>query len=200
MNLPTPSSALPRQASPESSSNFGSSGTGLNLPPRRATSVTIDVPAGSAGSTLTLPDPVRSGVFGGAVSPSPTGLPSTGFPANSDTNSRDADGRFPAVTPGTSVTPPMPQPSLRPQPPVPAPSVSPGSAAAYQYRDAPPQQFQPATHWQAVPQIQPSHQTGWRVMPGAYSQNNTQQPQVQRQQQPLTPSERVIYLSPPPRR
>ena len=186
---------------PEPASNFESSGTGINLPPRRATSVTIDIPKGSSGTTLSLPDPLRSGEFGGASSPAES--PSTGLPTRNDATRKVPGSGFPAVSPGASGPPPTPEPSLRPQPPLPVPSALPdGSSAAYQYPGIPPQQFQPATHWQAVPQRQPSQQTNWRVMQGAGSQPVPPQSQQQTQdlRRPLTPSERVIYLSPPPRR
>jgi hypothetical protein len=217
----TPQPTLPQPFRRQPAPNYGSQGTGITLPPRRATSVTIDVPPGSAGTTLTLPDPARSGsTFGGdAGSPFPDAETSTTTPG-------------PAGAPLKPVTP---EPSLRPQPPIPMPSVLPGPASTYrmprqqtvpqfsavqhantqpvmrQYPAVPPQQFQqtpqfrPATHWQAVPQRQqPQPQTNWRVMPGAY----TQQPGVQQgfqqraqpQRQIATPSERVIYLPPPPRR
>jgi hypothetical protein len=230
--FPTPTTKLP-QPSTQPAPSSGLPGTGITLPPRRATSVTIDVPPGSAGTTLSLPDPVRSGSnFGGAAgSPLP-------------------DARTPEATPSPAtapLTPSTPEPSLRRQPPTPVPSVIPGPAATYrvpnypsvpqqvaprqavpqfsavqhaqaqpvirQYSTAPQQfprqqqlqpvqQFQPATHWQAVPQRQPQQQRNWRVIPGAYAQPSgpQQMPQVQPQRLQPTPSERVIFLPPPPRR
>ena len=240
--IPAPAATLP-QPFTQPAPNYGSQGTGITLPPRRATSVTIDVPPGSAGSTLSLPDPARSGSnFGGAA-----GSP---FP----------EAGTPQATPspaGAPLRPLTPEPSLRRQPPTPMPSVIPGPAATYrmpyrqtvpqqmvpgqmvpgqivpgqavpqfppvqyanaqpmigQYPAVPPQQqqiqqiqptqqFQPATHWQAVPQQQPQPQRNWRVIPGAYIQQPgmQQMPQAQPQRLQPTPSERVIYLPPPPRR
>ena len=230
--LSAPATKLPQpfvQPAPDN----GSQGTGITLPPRRATSVTIDVPHGSAGTTLSLPDPVRSGSnFGGAAG-SPT--PDTGTPEATPN---------PA---GAPLRPLTPEPSLRRQPPTPQPSIIPGPAATFrmpayqavpqqmvprqavpqfppvQHANAQPvtrqyptvpqqiqpqqqlqsrQQFQPATHWQAVPQRQPQQQRNWRVMPGAYIQQRgiQQMPQVQPQRLQPTPSERVIFLPPPPRR
>jgi hypothetical protein len=219
----TPQSSLPQPFLPQPAPNYGSQGTGITLPPRRATSVTIDIPAGSAGTTLSLPDPARSGSTFGGDAGSP--FPETGNPATTPN---------PAVAPLKPLTP---EPSLRPQPPVPMPSAIPGPASTYrmppqqfvpqqtvpqfpavqhantqpavrQYPAVPPQQFQqrprfqPATHWQAVPQRQPQQQTNWRVIPGAHLQQpDVQQlPQAQPQRRIATPSERVIYLPPPPRR
>jgi hypothetical protein len=91
--------------------------------------------------------------------------------------------QFPAVQHANT------QPAMRQYPAVPT----------RQLQHTPP--FQPATHWQAVPQQQPQQQTGWRVMPGAYPRPGIQQiPQAQPQRRIATPSERVIYLPPPPRR
>ena len=212
--------AAPQQSLPQPLQNYGSSGTGVPLPPRRATSVTIDIPPGSAGTSLSLPDPVRSGSnFGGTSLPSP-------------------DNAAPSATPGNTGRPLTPEPSLRPQPPAPRPSVVPGSDTTYRMlplqaapqfsaiqqannrpmphansqpmmrqgstvppQQFPTQQFQPATHWQAVPQMQPQQQTGWRVIPGAYPPAVNRQNAVQPpQHRSPTPSERVIYLPPPPRR
>ncbi|MFT4556755.1 MAG: hypothetical protein ACI93T_002615 [Porticoccaceae bacterium] len=228
--LPDPATTI-RQPLPQPTRNYGSSGTGITLPPRRATSVTIDIPPGSAGTTLSLPDPVQSGGgggFGGAAgSPRPDapGIPSLPVPNS-----------VPSTTPGDTGLPLTPEPSLRRQPPLPMPSVVPGPASTYrmphpqsipqfpavqhantqqvqrQYSTAPMQQlppqqiqrqqFQPATHWQAVPQQQPQQRTGWRVIPGTYPQPSIQQRVIphQPQRRMPTPSERVIYLPPPPRR
>lgn len=233
--LSAPAATLPQPIT-QPAPNYGSQGTGITLPPRRATSVTIDVPPGSAGTTLSLPDPVRSGsTLGGAA-----GSPS------SETGTPEATPN-PA---GTPLRPLTPEPSLRRQPPTPQPSIIPGPAATFrmpayqavpqqmvprqvvpqfppvQHANAQPvirqyptvpqqmqpqlqpgQQFQPATHWQAVPQQQSQQQRNWRVMPGAYIQQrgiqqpgNQQLPQVEPQRLQPTPSERVIFLPPPPRR
>ena len=226
-SLPTATTKLP-QPIIQPASGYSSPGTGLTLPPRRSTNVTINVPPGTAGTTLSLPDPVRSGSnFGGATESS---LPEIGTP--------DAT-QSPAKTPLKSLTP---EPSLRRQPPRPVPSFIPGSAATYrkpgfqsvpqqvapgqavrqfsaiqqataqpvtrqypavsQQQLQPVQQFKPAKHWQAVPQRQQQQQRNWRVIPRAYYQlPGTQQiPQVQPQRLQPTPSERVIFLPPPPRR
>lgn len=219
-----------------SESNFrypvnGLPGTGISLPPRRATSVTIDIPPGSSGTTLSLPDPVNSKAFDGTPVSPPVGLP-----ADSGTNIPLPNSAVPTVQPA----PPATQPLNRSQPPVPVPSTLPGPAAAlqsptqqpvsgfrpmqytnagvmrsglYQTASAQPIQsqpamqhqtstaFQPATHWQPVPQrpvIQQPPRTNWRVMQGAYQQ--VPQAPVQSQQRLQTPSERVIMLGPPPRR
>lgn len=224
-----PQTAPPQQSLPQTSPYSGSTGTGITLPPRRATSVTIDIPPGSAGTTLSLPDPARSGSnFGGAADSLRQGIPED----PKATRTVPSSGT-PSATPGDAGRPLTPEPSLRPQPPIPMPSVVPGPNTTYrmpplqtvpqfpavqhantqpvmrQYPTAPlqqfqTQQFQPATHWQAVPQQQPQQQTDWRVIPGAYPQ---QQPSIQQnavqpspQRPMLTPSERVIYLAPPPRR
>jgi len=233
--LPTPETTT-RQPLPQPTPNYGSSGTGITLPPRRATSVTIDIPPGSTGTTLSLPDPARSGGgFGGAAGSPPSGTRANSAPTLPVPNS------VPSTTPGDTGLPLTPEPSLRRQPPLPMPSVVPGPASTYrmpqpqsipqfpavqhantqqtqrQYstdprQQLPPQQllpqqfqrqqFQPATHWQAVPQQQPQQQTGWRVIPGAYPQPGIQQRVIPQQPQRRlpTPSERVIYLPPPPRR
>lgn len=216
LSLPTPGST-PQSSLSQPAPNYESQGTGIRLPPRRATSVTIDIPAGSAGTTLSLPHPGTSGRTIG-----------------DDAGSAILDTGTPATTPGAPeapLKPPIVEPSLRPQPPVPMPSALPGPASTYrippgqtvpqfsavQHADtAPamrqfpfvptqqlqqPPQFQPATHWQAVPQQQPRQQTTWRVMPGVYPRSGIQQmPQAQPQRRIATPSERVIYLPPPPRR
>lgn len=242
LDLPTPR-ATTREPLSQPTLNFGSTrnnaptGTGITLPPRRATSVTIDIPPGSAGTTLSLPDPVQSGRnSAGTAGPSRSTAPANPAPTLPVPNS---DG--PPATPGDAGLPLTPEPSLRRQPPLPTPSVVPGPASTNrmpplqaipqfpavqhantqqvqrQYPTAPPQQlqtrqfqsqqFQPATHWQAVPRQQPQQQRGWRVIPGAYPQPGVQQRAIQQrsfQQQPQrripTPSERVIYLPPPPRR
>lgn len=237
LGLPTPG-ATTRQPIPQPAPNYGpprnneSTGTGITLPPRRATSVTIDIPPGSAGTTLSLPDPVQSGGnFGGTAGPSKTGTPASPAPTLPIPNSG-----VPSATPGDAGLPLTPEPSLRRQPPLPMPSVVPGPASTNhlpqlqaipqfpavqhantqqvqrQYSKAPPQQFQTqqfqrATHWQAVPLQQPQQRSGWRVIPGAYPQPGVQQRVIQQRsfQQPPqrripTPSERVIYLPPPPRR
>ena len=229
--------AAPQQSLPQPLPSYGSSGTGTTLPPRRATSVTIDIPPGSAGTSLSLPDPVRSGSnFGGAA-----GSPLPGTPANSGATLPSPGNAVPSATPGDTGRPLTPEPSLRPQPPVPMRSVVPGPDTTYrmpplqsvpqfpgvrqtntqqmpsQYSTVPPQhfqsqrfqtqhfqtqQFQPASHWQAVPPPQPQQQTGWRIIPGAYPQPGVQQGAIQPppQRHSPTPSERVIYLPPPPRR
>ncbi|NQV25879.1 MAG: hypothetical protein HQ518_16085 [Rhodopirellula sp.] len=215
LNLQTPALA-PRQPLPAPTTNYGSSGTGITLPPRRATSVTIDIPPGSVGSTLSLPDPAGSRAVDGATRPDPS--------ADSGVILPGPEAGLPAVSPGAPTIPPTPQPSLRPQPPLPMPSVLPGPTAAYQYpaqypvtqypagqnsntqqvmgqypTNQPPQ-FQPATHWQEVPQQQLPQQTSWRVMPGRYAQPGVSQASAESQRRPPTPSERVIFLAPPPRR
>lgn len=225
--LPTATTKLP-QPIIQPAPGYRSPGTGLALPPRRSTSVTIDVPPGTAGTTLSLPDPVRSSSnFGGATESS---LPEIGTP---DTT------QSPANAP---LRPSTPEPSLRRQPPTPEPSFIPGHSATYrmpgfqsipqqvargqtvrqfsaiqpataqpvirQYPAVSPpqlqpvQKFKPATHWQAVPQRQPQQQRNWRVIPRAYYQLPGTQPMPQLQPQHLqpTPSERVIFLPPPPRR
>jgi hypothetical protein len=220
LSLPIPGTTT-RQPLPQPIPNYGSSGTGITLPPRRATSVTIDIPPGSAGTTLTLPDPARSGSnFGGAADSPWPDTPADSAPTLPAPNS------VPSATPGDTGLPLTPEPSLRRQPPVPMPSGVPGPASTYftpqpqaipqfpavqhpntqqmqrQYSTAQIQQFQPATHWQAVPPQPPQQQTGWRVIPGVYPQPIIQQNAVQQQPQRRipTPSERVIYLPPPPRR
>lgn len=247
LELPTPR-ATTRESLPQPTLNFGSTrnngptGTGITLPPRRATSVTIDIPPGSAGTTLSLPDPVQSGEnFGGTAGPSKLAAPANPAPTLPVPNNN-----VPSATPGDAGLPLTPEPSLRRQPPLPTPSVVPGPASTNrmpqlqaipqfpavqqantqqvqrQYLAVAPQpfqpqqlqtqqfqsqQFQPATHWQAVPPQQPQQHRGWRVIPGAYPQPSVQQRAIQQrsfQQQPQrrspTPSERVIYLPPPPRR
>lgn len=199
--------------------NYGSQGTGISLPPRRTTNVTIDIPPGSAGTTLTLPDLSRSGsTFGGDA----------GSPFPGDETPKGDPGDL-----GAPLKPLTPEPSLRQQPPVPTSSVIPGPAAAYQFptrhpapqqfvprpaaprysavqqagapqviRQYPaaatqqfqqlvPQQFQPATHWQAVPQQQ-VQQRNWRAIPGGYPQQPVKQqiPPVQQMRQ-LQPQRRI---------
>ncbi|MDA0283880.1 MAG: hypothetical protein O3B86_11065 [Planctomycetota bacterium] len=220
LGLPTPSVPTPRPAVELPGS--ATSSNGITLPPRRATSVTIDIPAGSSGGSLTLPDPVRSGLPGGIVPETGSGLP--------------------AATPAS---PPNPLPSLRVQPPRPVPSNIPGNSASYQQPayslplnqlpTMPGQTFQPTTHWQAVPQWpqqaaqqlqlqQPGplspQSSQWRVMTDFYAQPENRpvqqgyqpqpvyQPQPALQPQPtarsqrplVTPSDRVIFLPSPPRR
>ena len=226
-SLPTVTTKLP-QPIIQSAPGYSSPGTGLTLPPRRSTRVTIDVPPGTAGTTLSLPDPVRSGSnFGGATESS--------FP---DIETPEAT-QSPANSP---LRPSTPAPSLRRQPQTPVPAFIPGPDATYrmpgfqsvpqqvapglavrqfsaiqpataqpvtrqypavsQQQLQPVQQFKPATHWQAVPQSQPQQQRNWRVIPRAYYQlpGTQQMPQVQPQRLQPTPSERVIFLPPPPRR
>jgi hypothetical protein len=156
LDLPTIPPGTPRPTVPGAN---GSSGTGINLPPRRSTSVTIDIPSGSAGSTLSLPDPVRSGTFGDSTSSrglSSPGLssprqPATGLPSKPGEILPNFDIALPAVTPGSPATAPVP--SLRLRPPLPVPSTLPRSAAAYRY----PIQ-QPVTQYPAVqhPRVQPA--------------------------------------------
>lgn len=212
----------PQQPLPQSSPDSGSTGTGITLPPRRATSVTIDIPSGSAGTTLSLPDPARSGSnLGGSP-----GSPLQGIPGNPKATLPMPNNPTPSATPGDAGRPLTPEPSLRPQPPIPMPSTVPGPNTTYrmpplqavpqfpaeqqansqpimrQYPTAPPQQFQtqqfqtqqfqPATHWQAVPQQQPQQQTGWRVIPGAYPQ---QQPVIQQNAVQPPPQQRMLTPS-----
>ncbi len=240
LGLPTPETTTRQpvaQPLTQPAPNYGSSGTGITLPPRRATSVTIDIPPGSAGTTLSLPDPAKSGSnFGGTV-----GSPQPEAPANPNPTLPVPNSGVPSATPGDAGLPLTPEPSLRRQPPLPMPSVVPGPASTNhvpqpqaimrfpavhhpntqqlqrQYstgpiQQLPPQQFQrqqfqPATHWQAVPPQQPQQRSGWRVIPGAYPQPGIQQRVIQQpaiqqlpQRRSPTPSERVIYLPPPPRR
>lgn len=166
LDLPTLPATTPQPAVPGPTSDTGSSGTGINLPPRRSTSVTIDIPAGSAGSTLSLPDPVRSGTSDETTTspglsspgqraigrPSP-GQPAPGLPSRPGTILPEFDGALPAVTPDSPVTAPEPEPSLRRQPPLPVPSALPPSAALYPY----PIQ-RPVTQYSAVqqPGVQPA--------------------------------------------
>lgn len=180
-------------------------GTGIPLPPRRSTSVTIDVPPDSNGSSsLRLPDSTGQGAAPGAISP-----PELQSPMNQPAS----PGTFPSAPPSSPQPatpsegpdiPETPEPALRPQPPIPQPFVPGESSAACQSPQSqspqfPSRNFQPATHWQTVPPSQPSRQAGWQTM-SEYRSSSSQQSTTygQRPQRPLTPSERVIFLSPPP--
>lgn len=182
-------------------------GTGIPLPPRRPTSVTIDVPPDSNGSSsLRLPDSTDQGAAPDAISP-PELQPPVNQSASPGTFPSAPTSRPPAVTPSEGPEiPETPEPALRPQPPIQQPFVPGESSAAYQSPQSqspqlPSRNFQPATHWQTVSPSQPFRQTGWQTMP-QYSSASSQQPTTygQRPQRPLTPSERVIFLSPPPPR
>lgn len=187
------------------SSEVEPSGTGISLPPRRATSVTIDVPADSTGgSTLRLPGSDTAADRKSAASPDGR------LPEASRSDSAPGDfirsGELPTRSPVDSGIPETPEPSLRPQPPRPSPFVPGDSSAAGLRREAQLPQFgtgnfQPATHWQAVPKVRPSRQADWRIMPGFESRATSIPTTPERSShRPLAPSDRVIFLAPPPQR
>lgn len=203
--LPAPANSPSRP--PAATPDVESRGTGIQLPPRRSTSVTIDVPPDSNGSSsLRLPDSTGYGTIPGVLS-SPERQPPADPAASPGTYPFAPAGSLPAVTPPENTgVPETPEPALRRQPPIPQPFAPDESSAAHQYPQTrpsqfPSQNFQPATHWQAVPPSQPSRQTGWRTIPEVGSHSRKQPTgSEQSPQRPLTPSERVILLPPPPRR